>query len=87
MTRIPNGAESWNSNILSKQGATFNYTFDKTGTYDYFCIPHKSLGMVARIVVGKPGGPAEGSMPPDGKLPKSQTIVDQGAVSYDEFSK
>lgn len=86
VTRIPEGADAFNSDILSKQGATFKHTFETTGTYDYFCIPHKSLGMVGRIVVGKAGGPAEGSMPPDGKVPKSQTIVEQGAVSYSDFT-
>ena len=86
VTRIPEGADAFNSEILSEQGATYEYTFETTGTYDYFCIPHKSLGMVGRIVVGEPGGPAEGSMPPDGDVPESQTIVDQGSVSYSEFS-
>jgi hypothetical protein len=42
--------------------------------------------MVGRIVVGEPGGPAKGDMPPDGNVPESQTIVDQGAVSYSDFS-
>ncbi len=86
VTRIPEGADAFNSEILSEQGATYEHTFETTGTYDYFCIPHKTLGMVGRIVVGDPGGPAEGSMPPDGDVPESQTIVDQGSVSYSEFS-
>ena len=87
VTRIPDGADAFNSEILSEQGATYEHTFETTGTYDYFCIPHKSLGMVGRIVVGEPGGPAEGSMPPDGNVPESQPIVDQGSVSYSEFSE
>ncbi|MDS0296884.1 plastocyanin/azurin family copper-binding protein [Halogeometricum luteum] len=86
VNRIPEGAETFNSEILSEQGATYEHTFETTGTYDYFCIPHKTLGMVGRIVVGEPGGPAEGSMPPDGDVPESQTIVDQGSVSYSSFS-
>lgn len=86
VTRIPEGSEVFNSEVLSEQGATYEHTFETTGTYDYFCIPHKGLGMVGRIIVGEPGGPAEGSMPPDGKVPESQTIVDQGSVSYSEFS-
>ena len=86
VTRIPDGAEAFNSEILSEQGATYEHTFETTGTYDFFCIPHKTLGMVGRIVVGEPGGPAEGSMPPDGEVPESQTIVDQGSVSYSGFS-
>lgn len=86
VTRIPDSAEGWDSGTLSEGGATFEHTFEVPGTYDYFCIPHKSLGMVGRVVVGEPGGPAEGSMPPDGDVPDSQTIVDQGAVMFDEFS-
>ncbi|MFB6068918.1 MAG: plastocyanin/azurin family copper-binding protein [Halobacterium sp.] len=86
VTRIPKDAKAWNSGTLSEAGATFEHTFEVKGTYDYFCIPHKSLGMVGRIVVGEPGGPAEGSMPPDGKVPQSDAIVQQGAVSYESFS-
>ncbi|HET7322901.1 MAG TPA: plastocyanin/azurin family copper-binding protein [Halococcus sp.] len=56
------------------------HTFDVNRTYDYFCIPHKSLGMVARIVVSEPGGPAEGNMPPIGTVPSSQEIMQPGAV-------
>ncbi|MFB6152954.1 MAG: plastocyanin/azurin family copper-binding protein [Halodesulfurarchaeum sp.] len=85
VTRIPSGADAFNSGIISKANGTYEHTFQTEGTYDYFCIPHKSLGMVARIVVGSPGGPAEGSMPPDGKVPKSSTIVSQGSVSYTSF--
>ena len=68
VTRIPDGAAAFNSEILSEQGATYEHTFETTGTYDYFCLPHKTLGMVGRIVVGEPGGPAEGSMPPRERL-------------------
>ncbi|QKY22082.1 halocyanin (plasmid) [Halolamina sp. CBA1230] len=85
-TRIPEGASVFDSGILSEEGATFEHTFETTGTYDYFCTPHKSLGMVGRIVVGEPGGPAEGSMPPDGDVPESGTIVDQGSVAFNDFS-
>lgn len=85
VTRIPDGAASWDSGFLSQQGATFEHTFEVEGTYDYYCLPHKSFGMIGRIVVGEPGGPAEGSMPPDGRLPKSSAIVEQNSISYDEF--
>jgi len=83
--RIPEGAESWDSTTLTSQGATYDHTFEVEGTYDYYCIPHKQMGMIGRIVVGDPGGPAEGSMPPDGKVPKSDRIVDEGAVTYDDY--
>jgi len=84
-TRIPEGAEAWNSDIVS-EGESYDHTFDTEGTYDYFCLPHKSLGMVGRIVVGSPGGPAEGSMPPDGKVPKSDAIVEKESIAYSDFS-
>lgn len=84
VTRIPDDAEPWNSEILTEEGATFSHTFEVTGTYDYFCIPHKTLGMVARIVCGEPGD-VEGD-PPDGDVPAEQAIVDQGSISYDEFA-
>ncbi|MFC4450193.1 plastocyanin/azurin family copper-binding protein [Halorussus aquaticus] len=84
VTRIPGDAEPWNSEILTDQGATFSHTFEVTGTYDYFCIPHKTLGMVARIVCGEPGD-VEGD-PPDADVPAEQAIVEQGAISYSEFS-
>ena len=38
---------------------TFEWTFDVEGTYDYFSRDQEIMGMVGRIVVGKPGGPAE----------------------------
>lgn len=83
---IPDSAEAWDSGLLQEAGATFSHTFDVEGPYDYFCIPHKTLGMVGRIVVGEPGGPALGSQPPDGTVPESRTIVDQGAIAYADFS-
>jgi len=83
---IPSGAQGWDSGVLTNAGDSFTNQFTVEGTYDYYCIPHKTLGMVGRIVVDEPGGPAEGSMPPDGDVPESGTIVDQGSVSYSEFS-
>jgi plastocyanin len=32
-------------------GKTFSFKFDKAGTYDYFCIPHFSMGMIGKIIV------------------------------------
>lgn len=86
--RIPEGADPWNSETITEQGGEFEYTFEEEGTYDYFCIPHKSLGMVGRIVCGEPGGPAEGSENPDagnigsGEYPPSDVIVEQGILEY-----
>jgi plastocyanin len=52
--RIPLGAEPWDSELLTEKGATFSWTFDTEGVYNYFCRPHESIGMVGAIVVGRP---------------------------------
>lgn len=83
--RIPKDAQGWDSGILTSVGATFDVTFDVKGTYDYYCTPHKTLDMIGRIVVGEAGGPAEGSMPPDGKVPTSDKIISEKSISYDSF--
>jgi plastocyanin/uncharacterized membrane protein len=77
--RIPSDASAFDSGVISSGG--FEYTFEEPGTYDYYCIPHKTVGMVGRIVVGNPGGPAEESSIPDGEVPDSETIVQNGAVA------
>ncbi|GGL29206.1 hypothetical protein GCM10009037_11160 [Halarchaeum grantii] len=86
---IPEGAEPWNSGTFQEQGATFDYQFQAAGTYDYYCIPHKTLGMVGRVVCGEPGGPAENNEIPDdvgsGILPDSETIVEEKALAYPYF--
>jgi plastocyanin len=42
---------------------TYSVTFDKAGTYPYFCLPHFSLGMKGEVVVTK-DGPTAGSGAP-----------------------
>jgi plastocyanin len=85
--RIPDEATIFDSTVLTQDGVTYEYTFDIEGTYDYFCIPHRQLGMVGRLVVGEPGGPATESQPPNGSLPPSDEIVEQGAVSQASFTE
>lgn len=36
-------------------GEEYSYTFDETGEYDYYCIPHHEVGMTGRIVVTEDG--------------------------------
>jgi hypothetical protein len=38
---------------------TFSFTFEEPGTYDYFCIPHESMGMIGSVTVT--GGTATAS--------------------------
>ena len=47
---LPSGAQPWDSGLVNG-GASFTHTFDTPGQYTYFCIPHESLGMIARITV------------------------------------
>jgi len=42
----------WDSGMIEGgSGGTFSYTFEEPGRYDYFCIPHESLGMVGSVTV------------------------------------
>lgn len=36
---------------LIAPGETYKYTFEVTGAYEYFCIPHESSGMVGTVRV------------------------------------
>lgn len=81
--RIPDGATAFDSGVISS--GNFEYTYEATGTYDYYCSPHRTAGMVGRVVVGDPGGTAEASPIPDGAVPDSETIVAEGSVGVDEF--
>jgi hypothetical protein len=43
------------------------------------------VGMIGRIVVGSPGGPAEESENPDLALPDSGRVVDEGRVAWADW--
>lgn len=47
----PNGANWDGHDAIEDAGFTYQHTFDVQGTYHYWCDPHKSLGMVADLVV------------------------------------
>src|SRR5215217_8100039 len=50
----------WDSGMIEGgSGGTFSFTFEEPGTYDYFCIPHESLGMIGSVTVT--GGTATAS--------------------------
>jgi plastocyanin len=85
--RIPEGAPAWDTGTFGDVGQFRNVTFETEGTHDYYCIPHKMVGMVGRIVVGSPGGPAEASENPDLPLPDSGRIVDDGRISWADWEE
>ena len=39
--------------IKSKMNKEFSFTFEKEGIYLYQCTPHKSMGMIALVIVGE----------------------------------
>ncbi len=42
---------TFESELVDEEGHTFEYTFDETGVFQYFCTPHRSLGMKGAVVV------------------------------------
>ncbi len=57
--RIPESAEPFDSKTMGSDDGVFRWTFEVEGTYDYYSRAQEYLGMVGRIVVGRPGGPGE----------------------------
>ena len=39
--------------VKSKMNKEFSFTFEKEGIYLYQCTPHKSMGMIALVIVGE----------------------------------
>ncbi|KAB1193157.1 hypothetical protein GJR96_06745 [Haloferax sp. MBLA0076] len=50
----PDGTASWNSEIITEGGVTFEKTFEMPGVYHYFCLPHEFVGMIGSVIVGTP---------------------------------
>ena len=46
------GPDGWKAPKKSKLSKEYSYTFDTPGIYLYQCTPHKSMGMIAVVVVG-----------------------------------
>ena len=47
------GPEGWDLPKKSKNNKEVAITFDTPGIYMYQCTPHKSMGMIALVVVGE----------------------------------
>ena len=47
------GPDGWDAPKKSKLSKEYSYTFDTPGVYLYQCTPHKSMGMIAIVVVGE----------------------------------
>ncbi len=44
--------EEFGSELTAEEGFVFEHTFEEDGRYNYYCQPHKSLGMKGSVVVG-----------------------------------
>ena len=49
-TCTPDGKFTSGSNTVGP-GSTYSHTFDKAGTYSYYCDPHCGIGMTGKIIV------------------------------------
>ena len=68
----------WNSGFIGGgSGGTFSFTFEEPGTYDYFCIPHESVGMVGgvTVTVGAMTSPTFTAIPTTGGAPFTSLLA------------
>ncbi len=47
------GPDGWDAPKKSKLGKQVTITFDEPGVYLYQCSPHKTMGMIAIVIVGE----------------------------------
>ncbi len=78
--------------VNAGESVSFDFTFEKAGTYELICIPHEALGMVGTITVGPPTGgaapaPAPAPVPPapaaTAKTVKLDDAGGRGPFSFD----
>lgn len=50
-TVTPDGHAQWEEWQTAGMDQTFEVRFDETGTFPYYCVPHRSLGMTGTITV------------------------------------
>ncbi len=50
-TVTPDGHSEWTQWQTAGMGETFEVKFNNTGTFPYYCLPHRSLGMTGTIIV------------------------------------
>lgn len=62
-TMIPAGAASWDE-LIDATATTYTYTATVSGSYDYVCLFHQSMGMVGHFtVLGSTGIPSLPGVP------------------------
>ena len=50
-TVTPDGHTEWARWETTSTGQSFEHTFNTPGTYDYYCEPHRGMGMTGSITV------------------------------------
>ena len=86
--RIPEGAEPFDSGVMTGRGAEYEITLTEEGVYDYVCTLHEARGHVGRIVVGDPAAapakPADGlpRMAAEHLLPVEE-IVEREKIAFE----
>jgi plastocyanin len=50
-TVTPDDHTEWSEASLGSSGETFEHTFNTTGDFPYYCVPHRSAGMTGTITV------------------------------------
>ncbi len=43
--------KTFKSSMFSKKGDVFEYTFKEDGIFEYYCQPHRSMGMKGKVIV------------------------------------
>jgi plastocyanin len=85
--RVPDDAEAFDSGIL-ESGGTFEHTFGEPGVYNYYCTPHRGLGMVGFVVVdgprGGPGASAPTDVESDAETSSLQRLLQLAGIGADD---
>ena len=71
------GPDGWDAPKKSKLGKEYAYTFDTPGVYLYQCTPHKSMGMIAVVVVGDGDNDISGAKVKGKSKKKLKEILEQ----------
>ena len=71
------GPEGWEAPKKSKLSKEYSYTFDTPGVYLYQCTPHKSMGMIAVVVVGDGDNDISGAKVKGKSKKKLKEILEQ----------
>ena len=71
------GPEGWEAPKKSKVSKDVTLTFDTPGVYLYQCTPHKSMGMIAVVVVGDGDNDISGAKVKGKSKKKLKEILEQ----------